>query len=42
MVPATALSGVAGAVPLTDRERGGFGLVRRGLRAAAADASERQ
>ena len=32
MVPAAALSGVAGAVPLTDREREVFLLVRRGLR----------
>ncbi len=32
MVPAAALSGVADAVPLTDREREVFGLVRRGLR----------
>jgi len=32
MVPAAALSGAADAVPLTDREREVFGLVRRGLR----------
>ena len=32
MVPAAALSGVADAVPLTDREREVFLLVRRGLR----------
>jgi signal transduction histidine kinase/DNA-binding NarL/FixJ family response regulator len=32
MVPAAALSGVADAVPLTDREREVFGLVRRGMR----------
>jgi signal transduction histidine kinase/DNA-binding NarL/FixJ family response regulator len=32
MVPAAALSGVAAAVPLTDREREVFLLVRRGLR----------
>jgi signal transduction histidine kinase/DNA-binding NarL/FixJ family response regulator len=32
MVPVAALSGAADAVPLTDREREVFGLVRRGLR----------